>query len=662
MKHRRPIFILVPLAILLLPLGIYIADLATSSDLIARNVTVDDVPVGGLNNADATVLLEVYEDRLRASTGVFTVKEATFKLSPVEIGLKADIAAAVRAASEARTSGGVLSNFASWLVSFSKTENVPLDITFDEDSIESVFDAWEAAALPNAAFEGSVDVVDGIVTPAYPRDGEAIDRAFARTQIDIEMKRLDKSGVIVPVVTMHPTLTKQQIDAAAAELTEMISDSIRLVSSEVGFRVTFTPAELASAAIARPTVDGASIDTAFDAESVLAILEPRRTEYEILPINAQVDVDLETDVITVIPGRSGTLLDLDGLLVEMKATALGTGNGDFPLLVGARPDLTTEDAQVFTTLVLLGGFTTKHPANQDRVVNIQLMADAVDGAIVMPGDNWSINGEVGERTEAKGYLAAAAIINGEPYCCDHPANIGGGVSQFGTTMFNAIFFSCLEDVEHRPHSLYFSRYPIGREATLGVPGPDVEFRNNTDSPVMIKTAYTATSITVKMYGDNGGLVCTDDTHEQEDIVEYEEELVADEEGVLKPGEHETDRAGKNGFLQKVDRIVTYPDGRQEIDLNLVWRYRPLTKRIIVHPCEITGEPVNCPVQLPSMIGRTWEEALAALQEIGLLASKNTGFVDSAEQHNIVLTQDPAPNEWVASGSTISLTVGEFSEN
>jgi hypothetical protein len=295
------------------------------------------------------------------------------------------------------------------------------------------------------------------------------------------------------------------------------------------------------------------------------------------------------------------------------------------------------------------------------VINIQLMADDVDGAIVMPGDTWSINDYVGERTEAHGYVAAGAIINGVPYCCDHPANIGGGVSQFGTTMFNAVFFSCLEDVEHRPHSLYFDRYPMGREATLGVPGPDVAFKNNTDSPVLIKTAYTPTSITVKMYGNNGGLQCTDVTHEKEDIVEYEEELIADETGEVAPGERVDERSGMNGFLVRVDRVVTYPDGHQETDMNLVWRYRPLSKTVIVHPCEVTGEPINCPVQIPSVIGMTWEDALSSLDLIGLKASKTTGFVDKPEQNNIVLTQTPAPGEWVDLGTTITLTVGVFDE-
>ena len=137
-----------------------------------------------------------------------------------------------------------------------------------------------------------------------------------------------------------------------------------------------------------------------------------------------------------------------------------------PLLVGEPPVFTTEAAEAFTTLGPLAGFTTEHPADQPRVTNIQKMADTVNGTIILPGEEWSINDHVGQRTESKGYVAAPAIIDGVPYCCDHPANIGGGVSQFGTTLFNAVFYSCLEDISHKPHSLYFTRYPMGLASAL----------------------------------------------------------------------------------------------------------------------------------------------------------------------------------------------------
>ncbi len=656
---RRTIFVIVPLAILLLPIAIYVVDRVTASDEITRNVTIAGVPVGGLDPTDATVAVEVYENDLRSSTGVFTVNGRVFKLSPVGIGLDADIEAALDDAMNARRNSGMIGNFTSWIRSFSTFVDIPLPIDFDDDAIQAAIADWEAAAIPNRAFNGSLAVVDHAVVVEYPQEGETIDRTSAVAMVKAEMSTLNKAGMTIPVDTEQPKLSREQIDAAALEMEQMIARPMTLRSREVSFRVTFTPEQLASAVRADITPRGDSIDVRFDAERVLEILEPRRSEYEVQPVDARFDIDLETDDFTVIPARSGTLLDVDSLLEEMKQAAMGSGVGTFPVLVGAEPAFTTEDAQAFTTLGPLGGFTTEHPANQARVINIHQMADDVDGAIVLPGQEWSINEYVGERTERGGYVAAPAIINGEPYCCDNPANIGGGVSQFGTTLFNAVFFSCLEDVEHRPHSLSFTRYPAGREATLGFPKPDVKFRNNTDYPVIVKTAYTPTSITVKMYGNNGGLVCESVSGEKEDIVPFEIELVADTEDVLNPGERRKERNGIDGFKIHVDRVVNYPDGRQETDLNLDWRYRPLSEKWTVHPCEVSGEPLDCPVQLPSVVGQTWEQALTTLSEYGMLSAKKLETVGNPSKDNVVIFQDPRRYVWVKPGTTITLTVGTY---
>lgn len=661
MKTSKTIFAVVPLAIALLPLGIYLADRSVSSNEIARNVTVAGVPVGGLDRSEAMRTVEAYEERLRTNTGVFTVNGQTFKLSPVSVGLEAGVAPAIDDAFAVGRDKGMFENFASWISSFSNAEDVDLAIEFDDDAMETQIETWEEQAIPNPAFGGAVDIEDGIVVTQYPEDGLALDQQTAYRQVATELSTLDKAGVTIVVVESTPTLTDADVDAAALELSQMIDAPITMTDTESGFRTTFSIESLMAAARTDISADGTSFTNTFDVATVLEVLDPRRTEYEIDPVDAKFDIDLETDDITIVPGRSGTLLDTAALVANMKAAALGSGVGPFPLVVGQPPSFTTEAAEAFTTLGPLAGFTTEHPANQPRVTNIQKMADAVNGAIVLPGDEWSINDHVGERTETKGYVAAPAIIDGSPYCCDHPANIGGGVSQFGTTLYNAVFFSCLEDVSHKPHSLYFTRYPMGREATLGVPGPDVRFANNTDHPVVIATGYTDTSITVKMYGDNGGLSCTDVTHEKEDIVEFGKTLVADTEGTLKPGQSTDVRSGIDGFLVRVDRVVTYPDGRTETDLNLVHRYRPLSEQTMVHRCELSGSPINCPVRLASVVSQTWGDALSSLSEVGLLAAKVTSPVEDPTNDGIVLDQSPTPGQWVNAGTTITLTVGLFEE-
>jgi vancomycin resistance protein YoaR len=106
----------------------------------------------------------------------------------------------------------------------------------------------------------------------------------------------------------------------------------------------------------------------------------------------------------------------------------------------------------------------------------------------------SINGQIGPRTVEKGFVDAPVIANGF-----HESDIGGGVSQFATTMFNAAFFAGLDLESYQSHSLYISRYPFGREATMGFPSPDLKIHNPTKFGILVWPTYTNTSLTVALY-------------------------------------------------------------------------------------------------------------------------------------------------------------------
>jgi vancomycin resistance protein YoaR len=658
MKLRtRIILASVATVILLLGAVSYVKDQATP-DTVARNVTVGGVALGGLNTADATLSLSAHENALLSSVGVFTVNGNEFRLTPASVELDVDVPAGVDAAMQARRRGTIVEKVQSWFASFVSTEYVALPVSFNDEVIAAELDIWESIAVETPAFDGSISIDDGEVVARYPLPGVGVNRETGAALIISTMSNLGTAPTVIPVVTASSPLSNDQIDAAAAEMRQMINDPVVLRSDDATFRLTFTERQLASSV--RATIDPASdnVEVYFDRDAVLDILEPIRREFESSPIDALFDIDLKTGEYTVIPGRSGVVLDVETLLTELEGAALGSGTGIFPVVVGARPKLTTQEAMAFTTMTKLGGFSTKYTQGQDRTLNIQRMSEDVDGTVVLAGEVFSINDHVGQRIEADGYVAAPAIINGAPYCCDHPANVGGGVSQFATTLFNAVFFSCLEDVEHQPHSLYFTRYPRGREATLGIPAPDVKFRNDTDYPVVIRSWYSQESVSVRIYGFNGGLACESNTHDKEDIVAFEKEYVADPD--IAPGQQRRERSGIDGFLQRVDRIVTFPDGSTEEDLRLVWRYRPLSELWSVNPCEMSGEPVNCPFTLGSVIGSTWETALDTLANQGLKVAKALESVADPGRDNIVLDQNPSRGTPVKPGETITLTVGSYS--
>ena len=146
----------------------------------------------------------------------------------------------------------------------------------------------------------------------------------------------------------------------------------------------------------------------------------------------------------------------------------------------------------------MGTFTTRYPG-QPRVRNIRRIAAAVDGTVIPPGGQFSLNGISGPRTTAKGYVKAPFIADGKIV-----PSVGGGVSQASTTIYNAAYFAGLQLDTSQPHSLFIDRYPPGREATLNFPDIDLKWTNDTEAPVVVRTVTDATSITVQLYGDNGG--------------------------------------------------------------------------------------------------------------------------------------------------------------
>lgn len=148
----------------------------------------------------------------------------------------------------------------------------------------------------------------------------------------------------------------------------------------------------------------------------------------------------------------------------------------------------------------VSSFTTFFDCCQNRVTNIRLMARTVDDYVVMPGETFSIDKVVGPTTAAKGYKEDGFLVGGEGQCCV----VGGGVSQFGTTMFNAIFWAGYEIGTFRPHTAWLSRYPLGIEHTLVYSSIDLKFTNDTTTPIYIHTSSTSTSVTVELWGNQGG--------------------------------------------------------------------------------------------------------------------------------------------------------------
>jgi vancomycin resistance protein YoaR len=410
---------------------------------------------------------------------------------------------------------GTAADAVRWIIEWQTGDliDIPIPATVDDAAIARMLEAVSLDVIDAPAIDGAVQIVNGNVTPRYPSVGQRIDVEAAIPLLREQFLSLERTPIEVPVITAQPQITSEDVDAAVDVAARMVQSDIVLRTEHDEREITFTADDLKKALRSEIINDpDPMIRVYLDSDAVAQIANKVADDFNTAPINARIVFSRAANNLVVAPSVPGQSLDVDEAVALVLAKAIaGPRSGIIPTIDGVKADYSTEDAQALGPFGRVSSFTTRHPCCQNRVTNIQLIARATNGTLVMPGQTFSLNSRVGRRTEAKGYKRAGAIIGGKVVCCDSPVNVGGGTSQFATTLWNAIFFGCYQDVFHQPHSLYFSRYPYVREATLGFPSPDVKFRNDSAAPVYIQTSYSSTSITVTLFGNNGGRKCTSST-------------------------------------------------------------------------------------------------------------------------------------------------------
>jgi len=356
---------------------------------------------------------------------------------------------------------------------------------------------------------------------------------------------------------------------------------VTLTAPDLGRQITIPRRVLADALLVRrsdTTVDGIpEFNLTMLGEPMLAYVSAFYPYLETDAVNAEIVIDDVDDTVEIVPSIPVT--EPDPVAIPQAAWVAANSparTAELTYRTGREAEFSTEIVEAFGIKEKISEFTTYHSCCQARVINIQRIADEVDGAWILPGETWSLNDHVGKRTVADGYVCAGALIGGTVVETGEIC-IGGGTSQFTTTLYNAIFFAGLEDIYHFPHTAWFNRYPEGREATLGFPQPDLIFRNNTDSVVVIETSHTDTSITVKMFGDNGGIDVEAGLSNRYNWASPREDTRADTDDDHNVGVCDlTIVEGGPGWTVDVYRYITYPDGTQTTE---VWttRYEGLWK-------------------------------------------------------------------------------------
>ena len=251
----------------------------------------------------------------------------------------------------------------------------------------------------------------------------------------------------------------------------------------------------------------------------------------------------------------------------------------------------------------ISSFTTNTTANQNRNTNVRLAAEAINGTVIKPGQEFSFNGTVGQRTEAKGYKGAAAYNNGEVV-----QEIGGGVCQVSTTLYNAVFKAGLKISSRRSHTFEPSYVTPGRDATVSWDQPDFKFINNSSTAIGLRASYADQKVTVSVYGIpilEDGITWDLDSKKVEDLgtpnPTYEEDQT------LRPGEEVIKSKGSAGSRWETYKIV-YKNGKEisrELDHKTTYKgHTPVVRRnstgVVLNPSETTTQATTVPSTVDGM--------------------------------------------------------------
>ncbi len=469
--------------------GLYVGAHYVAGDKVPRNTTVSGVRIGGHPQGEAAQRLEAGLADKVARDIATSIDGTPVAIDPAEVGLQVDYDASVAEA------GGELSwdPVRLWNY-FTGGDTFVAETTVDDTTFTAYLAALdEQHGTP--ARDGAVTFSGNQVDTTKARTGAALDPATTLAQLRAAFLEDSPDEVALEMTDVVPAIDEGDVQEALDSFASPAVAAPVTLSFE-GSNVKIFPGDYTAALSLVPT-DGELVPT-LDAAKLSEVVASKVSSGA--PVDAS--ITLVNGRPQVVPAKPGVTFDPAELESGFLA-AVAQPQGERSLTLTsqvAKPAFTTKDARALKVTEQVSTFTTYFPYAEYRNVNLGRAAELINGTLLKPGETFSLNGTVGERTEANGFTKGYIISDGILI-----QDLGGGVSQIATTTFNAMFFAGLEDVEHKPHSFYIDRYPIGREATVAWGAVDLRFTNDTPYGVLIQASVTPStpsssgSATVSMY-------------------------------------------------------------------------------------------------------------------------------------------------------------------
>ncbi len=442
------------------------------ADRVPAGTTVAGIELGGLDRVNAVERLdEGIADQLSAPVQVVAAHGGEpVTINPADYSLGIDKDATLNS-----IVGFSLDPSRIW-AHISGGEVVDPVLTYDETQLSTLVEnlATEANTEPvdaSLAFEGT----EPTVTPGT--QGSQLNVEQAQEVLSSQVLSLEQP-IELPVEAVDPVITTEAAENAVAELAQpLVSDKISVMLDERV--VELTPEQLAAAATFG--ADGDHLVLTMDGGKLGDLVRAAIPDAFKDGVDARIEIVNHTTP-TVIPSEDGVGIDdaeLGQKVAEVGVTTDRTVEIETTTIPAA---FTTEDANAMGIKEVVSSIETPLTNDSVRTTNLEVGTQRITNTLVKPEETFSLTEALGPIDAEHGFVSSGVVANGF-----NSEAMGGGLSQLSTNTFNIGYLAGLTDVEHQPHSKYFDRYPMGREATLWEGSIDMRWMNNTPYGVVIDT-------------------------------------------------------------------------------------------------------------------------------------------------------------------------------
>ncbi|MEU5977696.1 VanW family protein [Streptomyces sp. NPDC047315] len=472
--------------------ALYVTGLLVTGDEVPKGTTVRGVDIGGLSESAAKQKLDQQLQGIASAPLPVKIGDKSDNVDPAKAGLSFDTAET--AALAARSDKDPLTVVGNLFTSGGgKVEPV---VNADEDRTRAALEEL-AKKHDRKVREGSITFAKGEAKQVEPLSGQSLDVADSVDAVRTAFTGSKPGPTALPVKETAAKIGAAEIDRAMNEFARpAMSGSVTLTTASG--RITISPSTLGKHLTMAPGKDDR---LAPKLNGAALLKDPRIAPQLAAATNEATDATLRLNggkVEVVADGKPGQEVNAKSLgdavmpLLTKTGSAARTGA---VATVETQPKVTAESVAKLGITEQVSSYTSTFERAEYRTKNIGRAAELINGSTIMPGETWSFNGTVGERTPENGFVDGIIILNDK-----YTKAAGGGVSTVATTMFNAFFFAGLKPVEYGAHSFYIERYPEGREATVAWGSLDLRFKNDSDSAIHILTSASDTEVTVTFLG------------------------------------------------------------------------------------------------------------------------------------------------------------------